>query len=293
MRVAIIGGDKRMLFAARAFCDKGADVSVAGFDGLERFSGIGIMEPSEAAAWADNIVLPLPCVKDGRIVAPFSERAILPHELLSDIGEKRVFCGMKERLTPTRCRVYDYASREDFAYRNAILTAEGAIQTAMSRYEGSIFGCRALVLGMGRIGRVLSQDLSALHADVTVAARKESDRAYVEALGMTAADYSLREKYDYDLIFNTVPAMVLPADVLSRTDERTVIIDLASAPGGVDFDYARRRSLTAVHALSLPGRCAPAAAGRIIQETIINIIKEEDGEKEDNRLCDDGVVLHL
>lgn len=293
MKVAVIGGDKRMLYAAKAFYDSGFDVSISGYDNLESLCGIEILPEHPALSQADIAVLPVPCVRQGRIFAPYCERAISPHSLLPYIGDKAVFCGMSAKLGIPLPRVFDYSVREDFAYRNAVLTAEGALETAMREYEGSIFGARTLVCGMGRISRILSRYLTALGAQVTVAARKPADRAYAAALGMRTTDFSFAEKYNYDLIFNTVPAPVLHARALDAVGENAVVIDLASAPGGVDFDYAKAHGITAVHALSLPGRCAPAAAGRIIKDTIINIIKEEDGGKDKTGLCDDGLLLHL
>ncbi len=78
----------------------------------------------------------------------------------------------------------------------------------------------------------------------------------------------------YDLVFNTIPVMIFDSDLLMNTDRNTIIIDLASLPGGVDFEAARRYKTDAVRALSLPGRTAPKAAGEIIRKTIFNIIKE-------------------
>ena len=293
MRAAIIGGDKRMLYAAKAFYDSGFEVMLSGFDGLSSLCGISITDPLTAAGRADFIVLPLPCVKGGRLNAPYSRETIPIEGILTVAREKPIFCGMRERLNTQRPGIYDYAAREDFAYQNAVLTAEGALELAMRAYEGSVFGAKTLVCGMGRIGRILAQYLCALGAQVTVAARKAGDRAYAEALGYHAIDYSFKEKYDFDLIFNTVPARVLGARELRLFKDDVLLIDLASLPGGIDMTAATARELSAIHALSLPAKCAPASAGRIIKETIIKMIKEEDGGKEEDRLCADGVVLHL
>ena len=46
-------------------------------------------------------------------------------------------------------------------------------------------------------------------------------------------------------------------------------------PGGVDFDSAQRMGITAIHALSLPGKVAPKTSGEIIKNTIFNILEEE------------------
>ena len=112
-------------------------------------------------------------------------------------------------------------------------------------------------------------------APVTVSARNEVDFAYIEALGCKHINTNaLKSVKGYDLVFNTIPVMIFDSDLLMNTDRNTIIIDLASLPGGVDFEAARRYKTDAVRALSLPGRTAPKAAGEIIRKTIFNIIKE-------------------
>ena len=169
------------------------------------------------------------------------------------------------------CEVYDYSAKEEFAVANALLTAEGAVEIAMNEYEGTIFDSKCLVCGFGRIGKMLAKMLKSLNAQVTVSARNEVDFAYIEALGCKHINTNaLKSVKGYDLVFNTIPV----SDLLMNTDRNTIIIDLASLPGGVDFEAARRYKTDAVRALSLPGRTAPKAAGEIIRKTIFNIIKE-------------------
>lgn len=294
MKAAIIGGDKRMLFAAKAFFEDGFEVGAAGFDGLVSMCGIRVMSVEEAAVWSDITVLPVRPVSDGRLSAPFSAEKPPIAELARMTGKKPIFTGCSELISPyAEGRVFDYAARDDFTYRNAELTAEGALSIILSEYEGSVFGSRILVLGCGRIGKLLSMYLKALNADVTVAARKLSDRSVIGLCGLRAVDFTDIEYDGYDIIFNTVPAVVLDAQAVGRLREDVFIIDLASKPGGVDFDAAKRRGLTCIHALSLPGKTAPSAAGRIIKDTITTIIKEENGGKDIFGLRDDRLLLHL
>ena len=75
-------------------------------------------------------------------------------------------------------------------------------------------------------------------------------------------------------MFNTVPTMIFDKALLMNTDSNTLIIDLASLPGGVDFETAQKFGTDAVRALSLPGKCAPKTAGEIIKTTVFNIIEE-------------------
>ena len=92
---------------------------------------------------------------------------------------------------------------------------------------------------------------------------------------MKATDYSFKEKYCYDLIFNTVPSLVLDRRALSSLEGDPMIFDLASLPGGADTECARERGLCVLHLPALPGKCAPLSAGRIIKVVIINILEEK------------------
>ena len=172
--------------------------------------------------------------------------------------------------------MYDYFLREELTIKNAMITAEGAIQTAMSETAFTINGSKCLVMGYGRIGKMLSNLLQKLGADVTCSARKESDLALIECNGLKPIrTIELNDELtDFDIIFNTIPNCILTYDKLSKIRCDTTIIDLASKPGGVDFSGAKKLGLKAIWATSLPGKVAPITSGKIISDTIFNIIRE-------------------
>lgn len=161
---------------------------------------------------------------------------------------------------------------------NAVPTAEGAIEIAISETPVTVHGSRCLVLGYGRVGKTLSHSLLSLGAKAYVVARKYADLAQIENYGchpLTMNDAKSRIA-GFDIIFNTIPALVLDSDTLARTRKDTLIIDLASKPGGVDFEAAKQLGLNVIWALSLPGRVAPVTAGHIIKDTIINMLAESE-----------------
>ena len=122
---------------------------------------------------------------------------------------------------------------------------------------------------------MLARLLSALGAKVTVSARRESDKAFIRAFGYGCLDTEeLREVRGFDMVFNTVPFLLFDEALLKRTDRDTLLIDLASLPGGVDFEAASALRIDAQRALSLPGKCAPKTAGEIIKTTVFRIIEE-------------------
>ena len=276
MKIAVIGGDKRMLFAARAFADDGHEVAVAGFDDLTSLCEIRILSVADAVRWADIIILPVRPVKDGCLNAPFTKTELPIPDLLDRVGEKPIFAGGIDPLKPyAKGKLCDYATPEYFSLYNAELTAEGALSILLSDYEDSVFGTKILVTGYGRIGKLLSAQLHCLGAEVTVAARNPLDRERAELSGLPAVDYPDIDHSAYPVIINTVPALVLDRKAVDRMREDVFLIDLASVPGGVDFARARERGLSVIHALSLPGKTAPYAAGRVIKNAVMNILSKE------------------
>lgn len=277
---AVIGGDKRQLYLADSLARDGFRVILGGFDKLLSVGAVALTDVSGALRCCDAAIFPLPCLRmDNSLNTPFSDEKRYLSEKDCDLLSQILVCaGMADKLLRAypflqKGRVFDYSGREDFAVLNAVPTAEGAIQRAMEEYEGTIAGSRVLIVGFGRIGKVLARLLHALNADVTVTARKPGDLAMIRALGYKAADTAALKGVDgADIVFNTVPALVFDRELLKNTDPDTLIIDLASLPGGVNFEAAKTLGIDAVRALSLPGRCAPKTAGEIIKTTVYHIL---------------------
>ncbi len=122
-------------------------------------------------------------------------------------------------------------------FGNAVPTAEGAIEIAISETPVTIHGSKCLVMGYGKIGKILSKDLFGMGAQTYAMARKHADLAMIESHGYEPLPFtSLKERVgDFDIIFNTVPAMVMDDAVLSRVRKDALVIDLASKPGGAGF----------------------------------------------------------
>lgn len=140
----------------------------------------------------------------------------------------------------------------------------------------TLHGSKILVLGFGRVGKILAGRLSGLGAEVYVEARKYSDIAWIKCNGYKPVYISELASYvgEMDLIFNTIPHLILDAPLLEKVDNDTLIIDLASKPGGIDFEKAKILGRKVIWALSLPGKVAPVTAAKYIKETVYNIIEE-------------------
>ena len=271
----IIGGDKRQLYCGKSAIDDGYGVYISGFEKCGTMLGLTDSDIKNTIRNSDAFILPLPVSKDGLTLnAPLADNIIQLDELFEMIGDKPVFCGMKTKLPFGRDNVFDYSIREEFAVANAVPTSEGAVETAMLEYDGTVNNSKCLVAGYGRIGRVLSDILSGLGADVTVSARNLRDIEFIKARGFHAV-FTNNLTGKYDIIFNTIPCMIFDSHTLAKVASNALVIDLASMPGGVDLNSAERLGIKAVHALSLPGKVAPKTSGIIIKNAVYNIIREE------------------
>jgi len=152
--------------------------------------------------------------------------------------------------------------------KNAAITADCALRVAAPYLNTTFADTPALILGWGRIGKCLAGRLSSFGCPVTVAARKEADRAMLEALGFRAVDFLQISKvlHHHRILFNTVPDLTRYADTIDQWNNG-IAIDLASHPGipGKNVIPAR----------GLPGKYAPESSGRLIAETILRLVKEE------------------
>lgn len=278
VKIAVIGGDLRQLVVAKLFAENGIETAVFGFD---LYTGefppvTKCMTAADAAYGSSAIILPLPCSTDKvHLNTPLHNGKVPLDEFMRNITADQVVCaGM---YSSDRPNTFDYYAREELQILNAIPTAEGAIAIALDEMPITLHGARAVILGFGRCGKALAERLKGLGSHVTVVARKESDLALCESYSYNAVSFRnlISAVSNADVIFNTVPALILNEPMLKHIDKHTLIIDLAARPGGVDFEAAKRLGLTVNWALSLPGKVAPITAGNIIFKTVCNILKQE------------------
>jgi dipicolinate synthase subunit A len=173
---------------------------------------------------------------------------------------------LRELGADLRLPIFEIAECDSVAVPNGVPTAEGAVQLAMQETEITIDGMHALVLGFGRVGEALAQRLRALGANVTVSNRGAYRFAMAAKNGFAIFPWACLEDCfpKIEVIFNTVPALVLDKEKLLAMNRDTLIIDLASGAGGTDFAAAEEIGVKAIHALSLPGKVAPISAGRLL-----------------------------
>jgi dipicolinate synthase subunit A len=148
---------------------------------------------------------------------------------------------------------------------------------AIQNTDITIHGSQCMVLGLGRTGLTMARTLQGLGAKVKVGVRR--DEHYARALEMGFEPFYMKDLLNQvsnvDLLFNTIPTMIVTAQIIANIPHRAVIIDLASAPGGTDFRYAEKRGVKALLAPGLPGIVAPKTAGRILAKCLSQLIWED------------------
>ncbi|UOF89403.1 dipicolinate synthase subunit DpsA [Fodinisporobacter ferrooxydans] len=289
IKVAFVGGDARIIEVIRYMIDKDATVALIGFDEIvKQFQGVDHIKAvtPESFADADVVVLPVAGTDErGVIEANYSPHPIvLTDEHFAAMPKHcKIVTGIARKYLEDACEKYQLSliklmELDEVAILNSIPTAEGAIQLAIQHTDITIHGSNSIVLGFGRCGITLSRMLAALGSHVKVGARKPADLARIQEMNLEAfgvGDLALHIG-EADMIFNTIPALILNADMLSRMPRSCVVIDIASKPGGTDFRFAERRGIKAILAPSLPGIVAPKTAGQIIAKTLGRLLRKQE-----------------
>ena len=287
VEIAVMGGDARQLEVIKKLAELDSKISLIGFEQLNHpFAGASKEKINEMDfSSIDAVILPIPGTDlEGKIETIFSnEEVVLKSELLSK--------------TPPHCTIYSGISnayldsiakkvnrklvklfeRDDVAIYNSIPTVEGTIMMAIQHTDFTIHGSRVMVLGLGRTGMSVARSFHVLGAKVKVGARKSEHIARITEMGMEPFFLDNLEEVvkDVDICINTIPVNILTAKVLAKMPTHTLIIDLASKPGGTDFRYAEKRGIKALLAPGLPGIVAPKTAGKILANVLSQLLQED------------------
>ena len=286
MKFAIIGGDLRIVKLVEMLAKEENQIYVYGLEKSEDLKNKQNIIPCDTIKKtvqdAEIVIGPIPFSSNGNTVnAPFSDKEITIRELMHVINAKVLIAGgitpeVYDMANDEYIEIIDIMKREELAVLNTIATAEGTIQIAIENTNKILHGSEVLILGFGRIGKVLARKLAGLAVKVTCAARKDEDLAWIQAYGHKATNINSigQNLSQFDIIINTVPHMILTEERLANVKQECLLIDLASNPGGIDKKAVKDRNLKFVWALSLPGKVAPTTSAEFIKDTIYNIIKE-------------------
>lgn len=281
-KISIIGGDLRIAKLAEMLIDEGVEVYTYGLENSEIPNEIKCKDLNETISKSDVILGPIPFSSNGKTInTPFGNKKILVEEFLKAVSGKTLIAGqfkqdMYETAKENNIKLIDMLKREDLSVLNAVSTAEGTIKIAIEETPKNLHGSNILVLGFGRIGKVLSNMLKGLGANVACEARKNSDLAWIKAYGYEPIPLStLKDNLNrFDIIINTIPYIILDKENLSNVKRDALVIDLASNPGGVDREAIKEQKIKFIWALSLPGKISPVTSAEFIKETLYNIFNE-------------------
>jgi len=287
IQVTLIGGDARQLEVIHKFSELDASVTLIGFDNLQHLHS-GVTRSAltvEALEKSDAVILPVVGTDDNGVVDSIfstSELLLTDEHIAALPKHAKVYTGMAKHYLKELCskqgiELVELLDRDDVAIYNSIPTAEGALMMAIQNTDITIHGSICMVLGIGRTGMTMARTLKGLGATVKVGIRKPEH--FARAWEMGFAPFYLSELShqvtNIDLLFNTIPTMIVTAQIIANIPHRAVIIDLASKPGGTDFRFAEKRGVKAMLAPGLPGIVAPKTAGRIIANTVSQLIMDD------------------
>ena len=282
--ITVVGGDLRIVKLIEMLDSDGYKVYTYGLENSEEVLNLERVEMcptlQEAVAASKVVVGPIPLSSDRRrLSTPFGRNNVELPEFVEALKGKYLIAGnigIKEDLEANDVQFTDLLKREEFSVLNTIATAEGTMQIAMEETQRTVHGSNVLVMGFGRIGKVLAKMLDGIGAKVYCEARKDEDISWIKAYGYNPVHLNdLNENLNqFDIIINTIPFQILDEERLELVRKEAIIIDLASNPGGVDRKAAREKELKVIWALSLPAKVAPLTSAEFIKETLYHVLEE-------------------
>ncbi len=292
LHILAAGGDRRFSILSRKLASiDGVRVTAFAQGSPETASAAlphTIDSLSELDTPPDLLVLPLPLTRTGDTLSAPLEKEQQPVYLGALLAccrpDTRIYGGM----TPVAenfaqlCQKHglaftDYLSDEAFALKNADATAEAAVALAIDLLPVTIRGTRILITGGGRIAKSLIRILCGMGAEVFAAARSSAQRCEMTLLGATALPITALARpagtqggilSTVRLVFNTIPAPVFGREELAKIPPDTLIIELASSPGGFKPEAVSSSGRVIVRALSLPGKTAPESSAEWLKTLI-------------------------
>lgn len=286
----IIGGDSRQVYLAQEFsacgvpvccyalCNMPKQIDCRADSSIQTFSSL-----KEVCQNSNCIIGPIPLGKNNQLLHQSKDAGNLSFEALLSCLEpgQSFFAGcipdnFKLEAGEKGVHLFDLMEETSLSTLNSIATAEGAICEAIQKSPLNLHQSRCAVLGYGKCGRTLTEYLQRMFCHVYTVSEVKHERILASLIAEETGN--LQEfavcAGTFDFIFNTIPASVITYEMLSAMKDSVTIIDIASAPGGVDFEAAKDLGKKAFLCPGLPGRYAPHSSAKIIKTAIERIRKE-------------------
>lgn len=289
-KLSFIGGDLITAYLINMFLEEGNKIITYAFDSAEDLINADDKKKSkmfaksieEAINFSDNIVFAMPFQNDSeKVISTFSLEQIEFKEIIPLLKNKNIFAGnLSEEtiniLEKQNTTIYNLNENNEIKISNALITAEAAIGIIAADSNKTINGMKILVLGFGRLGKMVAKSFSSLNAKVTVEARKDADLSWINAYGYNALNLeNLTEHiHKYDIIINTVPFMLLDKERIEKLKKDVFVLDLADERG-IDTKEARKRNIKNLWALSLPAKNAPYSYAESIKNVMETILERK------------------
>lgn len=288
---AVIGGDLRQVYLVEELAHDSNRICHYGLCGVperHRCSPASFVAAASSLEEICNaspcILCPIPFSKHGEFLHQSAFDKALPlNLLLSNLKPgQSLFAGcipkdFRSEAVHMGVHVFDLMSDLPLSYFNTIATAEGAICEAIKQSPINLHQSSCAILGYGKCGKTLAAYLKGMFCHVSVASNQEEECA--QASLVTDRAQSLEDfgtcVETFDFIFNTIPSIVITSDLLARMKRTVTIIDIASAPGGVDQKAAKKLGIHALSCPGLPGKYAPSSSARAIKKAIERMLKED------------------
>lgn len=251
-------------------------------------------------------VLPTPVTK---LNAHAQVKEAIKEELAHCKGPVFVFAGAvngewKEFLESNGIAYVDFMQLPEVVEGNAVITAEATAAEILLASKKSICQQRILVTGYGCCGKPIASLLRAMGAEVVVAARREEVREEIRQDGFAAVEFNVSGSHSaswnytdrlseelciqdvvgtINTIVNTVPSLVITEEIIEKMSKESLIVDIASSPGGMDFMAAEKYGIPAKLALGLPGIYTTSSSAELLKNAISKYAPLQKDVREDRQ----------
>lgn len=229
----------------------------------------------EALNKNDMIVTGVPISKDKKYIVANYTNLKIKLDFLQNLKNKILISGMipdkyEKILKENKNYVIDLLKNEDYIIFNAKITVEGIIKYLIENTKTSLFNSKILVLGYGRIGKILCNVLKSFTENIycVTYSKEETEIARANTINVILEEDLEKFLKNFEIIINTVPKIILDSKKLNMLYKEAFVLDVASKPGGIDQDFAQKNKINYMWKLGIPSEISPIECAQKIQNEI-------------------------